>query len=47
LLYIIYAILNNFGYIYEWTSGRMGIEKKKPAIEQKAAEPVKPAEETK
>jgi hypothetical protein len=47
LLYIIYAILNNLGYIYEWTSGRMGIEKKNAAIEQKAAEPVKSAEEAK
>jgi hypothetical protein len=47
VLYIIYAILNSFGYIYEWTSGRMGMEKKKPAIEPKAAEPVKPAEEAK
>jgi hypothetical protein len=34
-LYIIYAILNNLGFIYQWTDGRMGIEKK-PAAKQAA-----------
>jgi len=35
ILWIIYAILNNLGYINEWTNGRMGTPKGgKPAIEQ-------------
>jgi hypothetical protein len=34
-LYIAYAILNNLGYIYQWTNGRMGIEKKKSVAELK------------
>ncbi len=34
-LYIIYAILNNLGYVHQWTGGRMGVEKKKPVAEQK------------
>lgn len=33
VLYIVYAILNNLGYVYQWTNGRMGIEKK-PANQQ-------------
>lgn len=37
VLYIIYAIFNNLGFVYQWTGGRMGIEKK-PALEQKAAD---------
>jgi hypothetical protein len=36
VLYIIYAILNSLGFVYEWTGGRMGTEKRRPAIEQKA-----------
>ncbi len=28
VLYIVYAILNNLGYVHQWTNGRMGIEKK-------------------
>jgi hypothetical protein len=28
LLYIIYAVLNHLGYIYDWTDGRMGLPKK-------------------
>ena len=45
VLYIIYAILNNLGFIHQWTDGRMGIEKKKAGIEQaaKPADAVKPA----
>lgn len=35
-LYVIYAVLNNLGYIHQWTNGRMGIEKK-PAASQPAA----------
>jgi hypothetical protein len=37
VLYIIYAVLNNLGFIHQWTRGRMGVEKKKPAPEQAAA----------
>ena len=33
VLYIIYAVLSNLGFIYQWTDGRMGIEKK-PATKQ-------------
>jgi hypothetical protein len=29
-LYILYAILNQLGYVYQWTNGRLGIEKKRP-----------------
>ena len=32
-LYIIYAILNQLGYVYQWTNGRLGIEKKRPPAE--------------
>lgn len=38
-LYVAYAILNHLGYIHEWTGGRMGVEKPKPAIGQKVGEP--------
>ncbi len=31
-LYISYAILNNLGYIHQWTDGRLGIEKKRPSV---------------
>jgi hypothetical protein len=31
ILYIAYSILNHLGFIYQWTNGRMGIEKKLPA----------------
>ena len=40
VLVIIYAILNNLGFIHEWTNGRMGIDKRKAPVEQKAGEPV-------
>ena len=43
VLYIAYAILNNLGYIHQWTGGRMGIEKKALAAEQKAPDAAKPA----
>jgi hypothetical protein len=33
VLYIVYVILSNLGFIYQWTDGRMGIEKK-PAAKQ-------------
>jgi hypothetical protein len=33
VLYIAYLILNNLGYVYQWTGGRMGVEKKKPVAE--------------
>jgi len=36
VLYLIYALLNHLGFIYDWTGGRMGIQKKKPAVEQSA-----------
>ena len=45
-LYVIYTILNHLGYIYQWTHGRMGIEKIKPAAEtstQKAGDAAAPA----
>ena len=45
VVYIAYAILSNLGYIYEWTGGRMGIEKTKPAVSQKGGE-IAPAPET-
>jgi hypothetical protein len=32
-LYVAYAILNQLGFVHEWTRGRMGIEKKKPGTE--------------
>ncbi|MEI6076551.1 MAG: hypothetical protein WCS94_13295 [Verrucomicrobiota bacterium] len=35
VLYTIYAIFNNLGFIYQWSNGRMGIEKK-PAQQQGA-----------
>ncbi len=45
-LYIIYTILNHLGYVYQWTNGRLGIEKKRPAAEtntQKAGDAAAPA----
>ena len=35
VLYTIYAVFNNLGFIYQWSNGRMGIEKK-PAQQQGA-----------
>ncbi len=43
-LYIIYAILNHLGFIYQWTDGRMGVEKK-PALAEKAGDAAKTAVE--
>jgi hypothetical protein len=43
ILWIIYAILNNLGYINEWTNGRMGT----PKGGKPAAELVKPADPAK
>src|SRR6266550_1705345 len=46
LLYIIYSILNRLGYVYQWTNGRLGIEKKRSAAEgsvQRPADVVAPA----
>lgn len=40
-LYIVYAILNNLGFIHEWTGGRMGIEKKPPVVETASSETAK------
>jgi hypothetical protein len=37
LIYAVYAILNNLGYIHEWTHGRMGIEKKTTTQGEKGA----------
>ena len=31
--------LNHLGYIYEWSNGRIGVEKKKPAVEIKVDAP--------
>ena len=47
VLYIIYAMLNNLGFVYQWTDGKMGIEKKKASVEQpaKPADAAKPAVE--
>ena len=47
VVYIAYAILNNLGYIHEWTGGRMGIEKTKPAISQKVGEAAPTTESSK
>lgn len=43
ILWITYAILNNLGYINEWTNGRMGT----PKAAKPAAEVVKPADPAK
>ncbi|HEU0039847.1 MAG TPA: hypothetical protein VFR76_11290 [Verrucomicrobiae bacterium] len=46
VLYIIYSILNHLGYVYQWTNGRLGIEKKRSAAEgsvQRPADVVAPA----
>ena len=47
VVYIAYAILNNLGYIHEWTGGRMGIDKTKPAIIQKVGEAATTTESSK
>jgi hypothetical protein len=31
ILYIVYALLNHFGFIYQWTKGWLGDERKRPA----------------
>jgi hypothetical protein len=36
VLYVAYAVLNTLGYVYQWTNGRLGIEKR-PAVSQSAA----------
>lgn len=38
VLYLIYAILNHLGYIYDWTDGRLGVEKKKVIVEKTVIE---------
>jgi hypothetical protein len=43
VIWIIYAILNNLGYINEWTNGRMGTHK----ADKPAAEQVKPTDAAK
>lgn len=42
ILYAAYALLNNLGFIHQWTNGRLGIEKKAPAAEKGASEPTTP-----
>jgi hypothetical protein len=42
VLYVAYRALNHFGYIHEWTNGRMGTEKKKPVAEQTISETAQP-----
>jgi hypothetical protein len=45
ILYVLFAILNNMGYIWEWTNGRIGIEKKKPAVKVELTVPAAPPAE--
>jgi len=43
-LYIVYAALNNLGYVHEWTGGRIGIDKTSAAAQQEAStDTAKPA----
>jgi hypothetical protein len=40
-LYLVYVILNNLGYVYQWTNGRLGVEKK-PAVKEQVDKPMPP-----
>ena len=43
ILYIAYAVLNNLGFIHQWTKGRLGIEKKPVAVQPGIPDAPKPA----
>ena len=51
LLMVAYVVLNNMGYIYDWTNGRLGTERpskvEKSAPAAPAEVPAKPAETAK
>jgi hypothetical protein len=42
VLYFAYFALNNLGYVYEWTNGRLGTERP-PQVQKTSAAPAAPA----
>lgn len=42
ILWVAYALLNRMGFIFDWTNGRLGVQR--PTVEQKARTDAKPGE---